>query len=689
LDHIIRIVGLVVALCFIVFSVDDLFWDIVSIIKKIRRGAAAGVSPEHLPIEQLDALPPKLLAVMVAAWHEDNVIEPVIDNMIASLQYPRAMYHIFVGVYPNDAPTAAAVKRLEMKYENVHTVVNSRPGPTCKADNINNMIRYIGKFEKEHHWRFASVTVHDSEDVVHPYELKLTNYLISHYDVLQFPVIPLQKMPSINFLSIKNIKHIFSSMTTGTYADEFAENHFRTMGARESMSAVVPSAGTGFVISRSILDDIGDTPLFPEDSLTEDYKLSLMLAKKGYKIHFVLEKIPRLQDNNTVRWDYVATRSFFPDTFRTATRQKMRWIYGITMQSVKISDLFRVSKMGFSARYSLYKDLKAKVSNLMVLPGYLVFIYFIFSLIVPLPGMYPQHTAAWSLCMFLTLLMLFRQTMRAVAITNFYGFKSMVVSCLFPPLMPIRLVWGNIINMTATMKAWKLYFFGSAKKTKEKKKGKNAVTWNKTDHTFLNQHVLYRYYRNVGDVLLEKQYLGVNTLSKALSQSRAEGRRIGEVLIGEGIVSEEQLMEAVANVQHKVYIRDIAPFLDAAMHDAAFDGEVLEKLLIYPILASNGRYVFAAADDTAAEEVSELLGVNRQSCSFVYTTQESIRKAFHSGPRPAAALPGTLAGLLDNGFITMEQAVLALENDEKEPEILQYMGLRDFFSLPELSAMPS
>ncbi len=62
---------------------------------------------------------------------------------------------------------------------------------------------------------------------------------------------------------------------------------------------------------------------------------------------------------------------------------------------------------------------------------------------------------AYGLCVFLTLMMVFRQFMRAVAITNFYGFKSMAVACLLPPLMPIRLIWGNIINLTATIKVWK------------------------------------------------------------------------------------------------------------------------------------------------------------------------------------------------------------------------------------------
>jgi len=46
------------------------------------------------------------------------------------------------------------------------------------------MIGFLHDFEKEHFCRFAAVTVHDSEDVVHPYEFKVTNFLVDQYDAL-------------------------------------------------------------------------------------------------------------------------------------------------------------------------------------------------------------------------------------------------------------------------------------------------------------------------------------------------------------------------------------------------------------------------------------------------------------------------------------------------------------------------
>ncbi len=655
MEQTVQTIGLIVAAGFILFSIDDLIWDIVNIMRIIRFG-----KPDRLPFEQLDAVPPKLLAVMVAAWHEDNVIWDVIENMLASLQYPQSMYHVFIGVYPNDEATIRVVRRLEAAHPNVHLVMNTRPGPTCKADNVNNIIRFIKRFEQEKKWRFSSVTIHDSEDVVHPYELKLTNYLLGSYDVLQFPVIPLQKMPTL--------KTVFEQMTIGTYADEFAENHYRTMGSREAMSAVVPSAGTGYALSHAILDSFGDAPIFPEDSLTEDYKLSLILAKKGFRTHFVLEKLPRLMDGGTIRWDYVATRSFFPDTFHTAVRQKTRWIYGITMQSFKLSEVFKPSAMGLAGRYSLYKDLKAKLSNLIVLPGYLVFAYYIASLFIGIPVMYPKHTLAYALCVFLTFMMVLRQFMRAVSIVNFYGLKSMAVSCLFPPLMPIRLVWGNIINITATLKAWKLYLLGVSVGKKHKK-----VAWSKTDHTFLQKSVLVRYHRNLGDVLLEKQFVDADNLLLALKASRKENVRIGEVLLREGLVTEAQLAQAVASVRHLPFVNDISAYTGGPA--ARFDDAALKRLMVYPILQTKTGYVLAVTEATDLHALPEALGLDPKDCRFVYTTKHGILAAL-SGKTEGIAAYRAVSGFYADGFITWEQAVLAIDNYASVPDILLSMGLK-------------
>ncbi|MBP8988959.1 MAG: glycosyltransferase, partial [Clostridia bacterium] len=480
------------------------------------------------------------------------------------------------------------------------------------------------------------------------------------HDVLQFPVFPIQRMPSL--------KNIWKGMTSGTYADEFAENHYRLMRMRSDLSAVVPSAGTGFVITHRVLDACQNEPLFPEDSQTEDYKLSLLLAMKGFPVHYVLEKVPRLLDSNQVRWDYVATRSLFPSTFRTAVRQKTRWIYGITMQSVRLADIIKGKNLTPSAKYTIYKDLKAKVGNLLILPGYLVFIYFLVSLFTSVPVMYPLFSFSWWLCVFLTTMMIAQQIKRGVAITNVYGFKSAAVACLLPPIMPIRMVWGNIINFCATCRAWKLFLSGDRKREKGEQK---KVSWHKTDHEFLGQSALYRYYRTIGDEFLLKKIVDPVALSYALEQSHKEGIRLGDVLLRDGLVSEEQLMQAVANVQHVLFVKNLKSF----SCDMELSCDDLLKYLVYPLIATQKDVVFAITNETPQNTFQEL-GIDPSSLRIVYTTKDSILNACSDFGRSSNRQHyDFVLHLLRNHRITWEQAVLALSQNEPAPEVLVYMGL--------------
>ena len=653
-------IGLIVAGMYIILSFDDLIWDIITLFTRNRS--------KKIKIDTLNEVPPKLLAIGIAAWHEENVIGDVIDHLIASVEYPRSMYYVFLGVYPNDDRTIAVAKRLEETYSNVIMVENANKGPTNKADNINSMIKHLHKFEAEHGWEFASLTIHDSEDIVHPYEFKITNYLLDQYDILQFPVFPLQNMPKLS--------NMFENMTVGTYADEFAENHFRTMSSRDNTNAFVPSAGTGFVISKTILQQPRNNGLFPENSLTEDYKLSLTLAQEGTNVHYVLEKVPRLNDAGKVVWDYISTRSMFPRTFKAAVKQKTRWVYGITMQSFKFKEIFTSKNISRSGRYFMYKDLKAKIANLTIFPGYAVFIYFIVSLFVSIPVMYPMCSFSWWLCVFLTFLMIERQILRAVAIKNVYGWKSVFIACLLPPILPMRLVWGNIINFTATFRAWKQYLFRP--KTKSHASGKEV--WAKTDHEFLKKNVLQRYYRTVGDILLEKQYIDTDTLKIGLEKAKLNGRKIGEELLSENMITEEQLSDALAFVHHTLYFPIKKQHVNQE-YAALFDRDLLTSMTAFPLLLTRDGFVIAFSHNSPEDAASQLEKEYNIKVHSIYSTNDKIKKALEMLYADTAIqfMCKIVCQMYYQEKINFEQLLLVykynLNMSDSDTEILSYMGL--------------
>ena len=332
------IIGLIFVSLVILVGIDDLVWDIHYTIDRMMGKIEVPV----IDASEIEKVPPKMLGVIVAAYNEESVLKAVISNIIRSNQYPQSMYHIFLGVYPNDPGTMRVAKELEDEFENVHRIVHILNGPSSKADNINNVIRNIYQFENEHHLRFQAIVIHDSEDLVHPYEFKLENYLLEKHSAIQIPVFPLQEMPKF--------ANIFKNMVSGSYADEFAENHYRILLARAITGAFVPSAGTGFVIRRDILDKFPDGEVFPVGSLTEDYKLSLQFKQMGYSVHYVLENVSRLRADGTLAKEFISTRSMFPSSYKAAVKQKTRWIYGITMQTFKLRDILKNKSLNFESR---------------------------------------------------------------------------------------------------------------------------------------------------------------------------------------------------------------------------------------------------------------------------------------------------------------------------------------------------
>lgn len=694
MEEFVRIVGLILVILYLVFGFDDVIWDILTLLRR------SSYRKNHMDFTMLKKKPPKMLAMMIAAWHEANVIEAVVSNMIRSTIYPKSMYHIFVGVYPNDSETIEAVKRLEERFPNVHMVINYKDGPTSKAQNLNYVIRQIKLFEEKYDIRFASITVHDSEDVVHPYELLMTNYLIDTHDVLQFPVFPIMRMPKFS--------NFFSTITTSTYADEFAENHFSTMVGRYSTGGFVPCAGTGFALSRETIESFGDEDILPSLSLTEDYRLSLTLYERGLQMYYVLEKLPRVTQNGKVRWEFISTRSLFPNTFKTSVRQKTRWIYGITMQSLRFRDIFARNGMSIFGRYTLYKDIKAKYGNLVILIGYPVFIYGIVSLFADIPLIYAPNTFAYYCCFVVTAMMIIRQIYRGVSIYNVYGMRSVFFSCLFPPLFPIRLIYGNIINLVATLKAYKQRYVLSrnAKKTEkiekketekeEKKEGKvlqqkevkpvpqkkQQAKWDKTDHEFIEMKALERYYRTIGDTLIMRGWITAKQVIEALENAKEEGCRLGQYLVKKELITETQLLEALEDVQRTVYISDaLAKRLPTKELVNNYDRQFLEENKVLPVMKDKNALILAISDESMPNAVALMEEKYNESIYSVLMSRKCIEQKLKDKEDVPEETDycELLSVLFEKEKITYEQLILVgnycLADEKTDMEMLTYMGL--------------
>lgn len=402
------------------------------------------------PPEKIHTIPEKPIAIFIPAWHEYDVIDKMLMNACMTIQYKA--YDIFVGVYPNDPETLKKVEEVSRRFPNVHAVLSAKPGPTTKADNLNQIHEGMLRWENRTGVRYDIIVMHDAEDVIHPISLKLHNYFIPEHDMVQMPVYPLHT-------SHANLVH-------WTYSDEFAENHTKDVLVRQYFSGFVPSAGVGTAFNRWIIEFVGTSfarNIFRARSLTEDYDLALRLALGKANLLFAYK--PFGID--------CGTKGYFPHTMKTSIKQKSRWITGICLQS------WRAIGWRGSARFRfiLYRDRKAVISNIINFFAYLVITYLImyeairfgFAAYDQLPPIVVKGTLLWDLVVIDSVLMIWRILHRFVSVRRVYGIWAGVLSV-------IRLPISNIINFTATGRA--LYQFTRA--TMQNR----DLKWEKTAHHF-------------------------------------------------------------------------------------------------------------------------------------------------------------------------------------------------------------
>lgn len=201
IDAVAREAMLFAAVGFLIGGIDDVLADLLYAAARLRSWARGW------PAAPLDRNGGRM-AVFIPAWDEAAVIAPMLRSALT--RYDYADYRIYVGVYPNDPATTAAVAGVARDDARVRLVIGEAAGPTTKADCLNTLWRALLADEAEGK-RALAVVLHDAEDVVHPLELQLLAANLADHDAVQLPVLPLADPRS--------------PLVAGHYLDEFAEAH--------------------------------------------------------------------------------------------------------------------------------------------------------------------------------------------------------------------------------------------------------------------------------------------------------------------------------------------------------------------------------------------------------------------------------------------------------------------------------
>ncbi|QCT20388.1 phage adsorption protein NrfB [Jejubacter calystegiae] len=522
-----KVIAIGLACLMFISGLDDLFIDIVFWLRRIKR--ALTVYRKHKPMDYRELYKPdeKPLAIMIPAWNETGVIGNMAELAATTLDYEN--YHIFVGTYPNDPDTQRDVDEVCARFPNVHKVVCARPGPTSKADCLNNVLDAITQFERSARFSFAGFILHDSEDVISPMELRLFNHLVDRKDLIQVPVYPFERQ--------------WNHFTSMSYIDEFAELHGKDVPVREAIAGQVPSAGVGTCFSRravmALLAD-GDGIAFDVQSLTEDYDIGFRLKAKGMKEIFVRFPVVREEDSQPRRFlqsrrtsNVICVREYFPDTFTTAMRQKSRWIIGIVFQGFKIHKW----SSSWTLNYFLWRDRKGLISNFISFIAMIIMLQLLLLLAYQrlVPDAWQFLSIFWGSAWLVTLLwinailMTNRILQRIIFVTIYYGLGQGLLS------VP-RLLWGNLINFMANWRALvQVLQHGDPRR----------VAWDKTTHDFPSVTGQNRALRPLGQILIEQGVLTEQQLEDSLL-NRIPGLRLGGTLVKRRLVTPSQLARALA-----------------------------------------------------------------------------------------------------------------------------------------------
>ncbi len=460
----------VLSLVFLVCAIDDLLIDLTFWARWLYRASFKRHRIRTIDAAMLREKPEQWIAVMVPAWDESAVIEPMLRNLLRRADYQH--FRVFVGMYPNDAATRAAVARVAADEPRVIEVLNAKPGPTCKADCLNAIVAGINRYEAKHGCRFEIYSMQDCEDVVHPLAWRLFNWLIPRKDMVQLPVLSLPRR--------------WWQWTAAHYQDEFAQLHFKDLVAREALGGYVPAAGVGVAFSRRALATVaaenGGEP-FNAHSLTEDYDVALRLRRHRMKLVFAVFRVRQpavdgvdrrvLVPFPKARGELVCVREYFPDRLRAAVRQKSRWVIGIALQGWRAWG-WRSDPWGC---LMFWRDRKVLLTNPAAVLGYAVVVVvlaqWVWQWLDPMapsfeplvePGSFTEALLIANL-----IVLVLRVLQRVACVSGLHGLREGLLS-------PIRMVWASLINGLATLRALRMWF-------RHRLTGV-AIGWDKTAHQY-------------------------------------------------------------------------------------------------------------------------------------------------------------------------------------------------------------
>jgi len=517
--------------------------------------------------------PERAIAIFMPLWQESGVVRDMVSHNVTAIRYSN--YRFFIGAYPNDEPTIAAIRELEGRFPNVHLALVPHDGPTSKADCLNWIYQQMLLQEEQSNQRFDAIVTHDAEDLIHPDSLRAIHAHLPRFDMIQIPVLPLQTP--------------VSDWIHGVYIDEFSEFQSRDLYVRTKLGGFLPSAGVGTAFSRRALERLAATAenrIFEPSCLTEDYENGFRVKDLGFR-----------QILLPAGGGAVATREYFPRTWSAATKQRTRWVTGIVWQGLE-----RHGWQGGPKQWWWHwRDRKGLIGNPVSL---LANVLLVVHAAVPMDHPLVPFTVAMAGLQALT---------RAAIVYRFYGWRHAL-------LAPLRIPLANGINTVAAIRATWRYW--SARWRGE------PLVWLKTAHQYPNRFALEAHRPTLQEVLVQSSYCSAEQVAAAVA-SKPAGKRLADWMIARGDIGEADMYEALS-LQLCVPLAFVHPWDVSAATSRALPAHVVRKLEVIPIRRESGELVLAGPELPEEDAQRSLQEYTRKPVRFALVTRsnyDELRRA--------------------------------------------------------------
>jgi len=261
--------------------------------------------------------------------------------------------------------------------------------------------------------------------------------------------------------------------------------------------------------------------------------------------------------------------------------------------------------------YWFWRDRKGLVGNLLGPPLNLLFVGGVAAWIT---GAEPAWMAGMRevaglapICAFTLAISLLHLAVRAACVRSIYG-------AAFAAGVPLRAVFGNVLNCISTVLALWRYF--SAKARGE------PLVWHKTDHTYPSRAGLMPHKRRLGEILTSAGWVSPEDLERALS-AREPGERTGEYLVRTGCLSEQQLYRALSIQQSLPLGRPVEVVRRATR---ALPPAVSRKWHVLPFRVLAGKLWVAGPELPSDEMTDELQRYSRLELRYYLVTPTDFRR---------------------------------------------------------------